>query len=327
MKSKGMVLLMLAAALAFAVQARAAGTPAGMDIVNQATATFEVSGNSFLVNSNAITIKVAELLNVSVVWQDAASVVVSTGDTSRVLTFLVTNTGNGTDEFTLAGNSALSGDDFDPTLDGLYLDANGNGTYDDGVDLQYAAGVNDPLLAADSTVTVFSLNDIPLGPVDGNTGNSNVTATSKTGTGAPGTVFGSVGDGGVDAVVGTSGAADTDLGTYVISNVQVSILKSVIVSDPFGGTEPIPGATMKYALTITVSGTATAETVVITDPLPLNTTYVAGTLTLNAGSLSDGLDLDAGDVGGTTPGTVTVNLGNLTSASPVQTITFDVLIN
>ena len=43
--------------------------------------------------------------------------------------------------------------------------------------------------------------------------------------------------------------------------------------------------------------------------------------------LTDEPDGDSGDVGGTTPGTVTVNLGDVVGGSPFQTITFDVVIN
>ena len=99
-----------------------------------------------------------------------------------------------------------------------------------------------------------------------------------------------------------------------------------MISDPLGGNQPVTGATMTYSIDVSVAG-GTTNSVVITDPIPANTTYTTGTLTLNAGTLTDVADADAGDVGDTTANTVTVNLGNLTPASPVQTITFDVIIN
>jgi uncharacterized repeat protein (TIGR01451 family) len=267
------------------------------------------------------------LLDVTVVWQDAAPVTVSPGDVDQVLTFSVTNTGNGTDSYSLAGLSTLGGDDFDPVLVGIYLDSNTNGAYDPGVDQQYVLGVNDPVLAADSTTTVFLLNDIPGGLLDGDTGNSELTATSNTGTGVPGTVFAGAGDCGLDAVVGTSGGSDSDIGTYLVSSVVVSVVKSAVVADPFGGTEPVPGAVITYTVVVTVTGTGTAEGVVVTDPIPAHTTYSPGTLTLNGGPLTDTADGDAGDVGDTTPGTVTVSLGDLVAGSPAQTVTFAVVID
>jgi uncharacterized repeat protein (TIGR01451 family) len=113
----------------------------------------------------------------------------------------------------------------------------------------------------------------------------------------------------------------------IVSIAAVYISKAVLVIDQYGGSQPITGATIRYTLTVTAAGSGTAMGVVITDLLPTNTTYTPGTLKLNGVVLSDAADGDAGDVGGTTAGTVTVKPGDLTSASPVQTITFDVKIN
>ena len=146
------------------------------------------------------------------------------------------------------------------------------------------------------------------------------------GSGVPGTSFANAGDNNTTAVVGTSGGTSNATGIYEVINTTVSLVKSVVISDPLGGNQPMPGAIMTYSIDVSVTA-GNANTVVITDPIPANTTYTAGTLILNAGALTDGLDADAGDVGGTTPNTVTVNLGNLNPASPVQTITFEVIIN
>jgi uncharacterized repeat protein (TIGR01451 family) len=305
----------------------AAGTVAGTDITNQASANYTVGSTTYTENSNTTTTRVAEILNVAVVWQDAGNVTVNPGDTGRVLTFQVTNTGNGTDDYTFGGLSTLGGDNFDPTLVGIYLDSNSNGVYDSGTDAQYVPGTNDPVLAADAAVSVFVLNNIPGGLSDGDLGDSRLRATSNTGSGVPGTIVAGAGESGTDAVVGTSGGDDDGIGTYIVSTVTVSVVKSVTVADRFGGTEPVPGAVLTYTVVVTIGGAGTALGVVITDPIPGDTTYNANTLTLNAGALTDAADGDQGDVAGTTPGTVTVDLGDLTAASPVQTITFDVTIN
>ena len=128
-------------------------------------------------------------------------------------------------------------------------------------------------------------------------------------------------------MIGTSGGSSEDTGTYAVSVVAVSVVKSAGVLDPFEGTEPVPGAVITYSIAVTISGSGTALGVVITDPIPANTTYNTGTLTLNGDPLTDEADADAGDVGHTTPDTVTVDLGNLTADSPVQTITIDVTID
>lgn len=315
----------------------AIGTSAGTDITNTATATYNVGTATGLTeNSNPVTTTVNELLDVSVVWQDTSNVVVSPGATNQVLTFLVTNTGNGSDEYSLAGLSTLTGDQFDPTLVDLFLDTNGNGVYDSGTDAQYIPGTNDPVLDANDPlnddIVVFVVNNIPGGLADGDLGDSQLTATSTlaSGSDAPGTVLGTgAGDGGTEAVVGDSNATFADIGTYVVSNVVVSLVKSASVVDQFGGTEPVPGAVITYSIVVTVSGTGTAASLVVTDAVPADTTYNTGTLTLNSGApFTEVADTDAGEVTGA-PGaeTVSVTLGDLDSTSPVQTISFDVTIN
>ena len=333
MKSNVVAVLALVMVVLFgAASAQAGGTAPGVDITNKATATYTVGTASVTKDSNTTHLIVAELINVNVTWQDAGSVLVAPGAEDGLLTFRVTNTGNGTETFPLSLNMALLGDNFDPLLcspSSVYLDTNNNGVYDAGVDSAYVAGTNDPTLAADAYKTVFILGDIPATVVDTDTGKSALTASAATVTGSSvaGTLYAGAGDSGSDAIVGTSTASDTDTGTYLVSNVTVSVAKSQTVSDPFGGTSAVPGATIQYTLLVTVTGTGTAVGVTLTDPIPANTTYTAGTLTLNTLALSDAKDGDSGDVGGTTTGYVTVSLGSLTSTSATQTIVFKVTIN
>jgi len=178
---------------------------------------------------------------------------------------------------------------------------------------------------------VFVLNSIPAGAASGNLGITRFIVTSTTGTGAPGTSFAGAGDGGTDAVVGAWGGTQTVNAAYVVSGgVNVAMTKSVTIINPRGGTQPEPGAVLRYTITVSVPGNGTATGVVVIDAVPANTTYVAGSLRLNGISLTDIADVpvpDAGDFNATNPGAVTVRLGNLTSASPVQTINFDVQIN
>jgi uncharacterized repeat protein (TIGR01451 family) len=307
--------------------AMAAGTLAGTDILNQAMVNYEIAGIGYTEESNIITTTVAELLNVNCVWQDAANVVVSPGDVDTLLAFRVTNTGNGFDEYFLDGLSVLGGDDFDPLLASLYLDTDGDGFYDSNVDTQYQRGLNDPVLAADEGIDVFVLNDIPLGLSDGELGDSRLTATSKTGTGAPGTVILGAGEKGTDAVIGTTGGRDYDTGTLVISSASISIVKSAVVTNSQGDSEATSGATIAYTLAIRVAGSGTALDVVVTDTFPADTTYTPGTLVLNGTLLTDAADSDAGDAGATNPGALTVHLGDMPVGSPVSTITFEVKIN
>ena len=133
--------------------AGATGTPAGTPITNQATATYNIGGPPIIKQSPPVITKVAELLDVDVTWQDGANVSVNPGNTAQVLTFRVTNNGNGDDDYTLAPVSSsppLVGDNFDPVLTAagnVFFDTNTNGVYDAGTDVEYIPGTNDPVLA------------------------------------------------------------------------------------------------------------------------------------------------------------------------------------
>lgn len=329
-------LILINAALALfyycaATIAYAGGTAPGTVLEYSATATYSITSNGQTQTgslSTSTTITVAELIDVSTTWQDASNVSVSPGQTNAITTFKVTNSGNGTETFKLSVNAAVAGDNFDPSFVSVYLDINGNSVYDAGIDVLYIAGKNDPILAADGYVTVFVFCNIPSsGLSDGNLGFVELTATSKTGTGKAGHVIEKMGETGVDAVIGSSGGASVATGIYQASVATVVLSKTAGVSDPTGGSQPMTGAVIHYSIAVTVTGSGTAVGVVVTDPIPGYTTYSAGTLKLNESILTDAKDNDAGDAGGTTAGTVTVSLGNLTSASPAETITFDVTIN
>lgn len=306
-----------------AANARAAGTPAGTPISNTATVSYDVGAESYTQSATAV-FTVDERIDVVVTWQDAVAVVVAPADVDRLLTFLVTNTGNGSESFALSVDVGIAGDQFDPTNARLYVDANDSGSFEPGLDPLYQPGVNDPLLAADAARVVFALCDIPPAVVNGDRGDGELRATSFTGA-VSGTVVSGGGDLGTDAVIssGTSAA----LGSYLVADLIVSTVKSAVVSDPGGGSTPVPGSTITYTLVVTTSGTGTVANLVITDPLPPFTSYVAGSLTLDGSALSDAADLDAGDVGGTTPNQVTVALGNVAGGSLPHTITFEVTID
>jgi uncharacterized repeat protein (TIGR01451 family) len=305
----------------------AVGTPAGTAIQNTAQVTYTIGGSQVTTPSSTNVITVAERLDVSVTLQ-SPPVSVQGSDSRRGLVFRVTNTGNGNETFALAMTSAIAGDNFDPvpSSPAIYFDTDSSGDLSP-ADTAYVAGSNDPVLAADAFVTVIIVNDIPGGLVNGAIGRSRLTAQAKTGTGAPGTVFAGQGSGGVDAVVGSSGAASNATGEYVVSDVSVSNVKSATVQDPFGGSEPVPGARITYQIVVSASGTGTAANAQVDDAIPANTTYVPGSLRLNAVALSDAADADAGEfIAGAAPA-IRVRLGNLTAAAGNETIIFQVTIN
>jgi len=116
-------------------------------------------------------------------------------------------------------------------------------------------------------------------------------------------------------------------GQYLVAGVALNVVQTQAVSDQFGGTRPLPGATITYSFVISATGTGSASTSVFTNDIPANTTYVPGTLRLNSAVLSDAADADAGDFSTLPNARVRVQLGTLTQASGSQTIQFAVTIN
>ncbi len=311
-----------------ALTAHAAGTPAGTDIQNTATVDYTVAGSPASAVSNTDTVRVAEILDV-VVTRSSPVVTVLAGATQEELLFVVTNTGNGNERFSLTPLSAgIAGDDFDPVLSTppIYFDSDGSGDFSPG-DVAYVAGTNDPVLSADASVAVLVLNDIPAGAPNGGLGRSQLTAASLTGTGAPGTTFAGQGDGGVDAVVGTTGADGSEYGEYQVETLRMSVVKSSAVADQFGGSRPVPGARISYRVIVTVTGTDTAVAALFDDPVPANTTYLPGSLVLNGGALTDAADGDSGEFVALPAPRLRVRLGDLTQAQGAQTIDFAVTID
>jgi uncharacterized repeat protein (TIGR01451 family) len=300
----------------------AAGTLAGTDIDNVAEATYDTPSGPVTIQSNMVRIKVDELLDVTVVTTDPGDITTAPGATGNVQTFRVTNTGNGEEAFRLTANTGVGGDDFDPTLTQIILDTNGNGVYDPGVDTVYVAGSNDPVLQPDQSRTVFVITSTPVSVTNGNRGTTNLMAVAITGSGAPGTSFVGVGQGGGNAVVGNTGA-DADANSFLaVQAASLALVKSATILDPFGGNRPVPGAVITYTLVATVSGSGTLNNLVINDPIPAGVTYQAGSITHEAAGLTDAADADAGNFNGTR---ISVASGNV-PAGQTRTVTFRTVI-
>lgn len=309
-----------------ASRAWALGTPAGTTVANTATVEWSAGPGSPFTQSSTSQFVVDELVNVVVTLQSVSPVAVTSPDTDRQLAFQVSNTGNGTESFSLVLDPVQGGDQFDPANARIYLDQNGSTVYEPGVDPLYQPGVNDPAIAADGARMVFALCDVPAARVNGDLGNASLAATSLTGTGA-GTIVIGAGMGGGDAVIGAGAGTSAALGGYLVTDLAVSVVKSAVVADLVGGSVPAPGSTITYTLQVSVAGTGNVANLVITDPLPPFTSYVASSLLLNGAPQSDAADADAGDFGGSTANQVTVTLGSVAGGSLSQTISFAVTIN
>ncbi len=313
---------LLASASFLAAQgAHATGVTAGTLIQNTATATYTTGSGGGSVQSNTVTVKVDELLDTAVASLSGSAV--SVGSNPAVLPFSVTNTGNGPEAFNLFANPAIPGNAFDGTVQSIVID-NGNGIYESGVDVVLAPGASTPVLAPDQSLTVFVLVTPPAGAADGNTSQLRLTADAATGTGTPGTVFAAQGQGGGDAVVGSSGASANALGAMIASLGAVTLTKSFTIADPFGGSQPVPGAIVTYSLLAQVNGTGSVDSLHVTDSIPAGTSYVANSLKLEGTGLTDLADGDAGV--GSSSG-IDVSLGTVAGGGTKKLVNFNVRIN
>lgn len=312
---------LLAGALAPAA-ALAKGVTAGTLIRNTATANFDEAGVQRSVNSNTVTLRVDELLDVTLTSLDPGPLPVSNGES--VLTFELTNQGNGPEAFRLTADTAVAGNGFDTTLRAIAIDRNGNGTYEEGIDEILAGPQTTPVLAASERVTLFVIVTMPSTAADGETSNVALAAAAVTGIGAAGTVYDAAGADGGDAIVGSTGAAATARGAMSRSAASVALVKSVTLRDPFGGTSAVPGAIATFAIAARVSGSGSIANLVVSDIIPEGTTYVPGTLALDTAALTDAADTDAGSASGAAG--IAVSLGDV-PAGTTRTVTFDVTIN
>jgi uncharacterized repeat protein (TIGR01451 family) len=308
--------------LVFSNQALAGGVTAGTLIENTAVASYDDGAGPRTINSNTVTVRVDELLDVTLTSLDPGPINTRPGD--AVLTFELTNQGNGPEAFQLTANPAVAGNDFDVAVRGIAIDSNGNGIYDDGVDQILTALETTAVLAADAVLTVFVLVTVPVDAGDTETSNVDLTAEAVTGSGAPGTVFAGQGVDGGDAIVGTTGAIATARGELTVGVASVALSKSVVLRDPFGGTSAVPGTVATFTIRADVTGSGTITDLSITDLIPEGTTFAPGTLALDGTPLSDADDGDAGSASDAAG--IAVALGDIV-ATATHTVTFDVVID
>ncbi len=146
-----------------------------------------------------------------------------------------------------------------------------------------------------------------------------------------------VGGGNVTAVAGTTFATGAlrliAMGTYRVSAGAVTLTKTVVsTTDPLGGTKLVPGSIVRYQISVSVAGSATAENLVIHDPLPADLAYVVGSLavsTLPPGQQVDDDFLPAGsdNTGFDGPtNSVVVTLGDVAGGGAPTVISFNTTI-
>lgn len=301
--------------------AHATGVTAGTTISNTASATYTSGSANGTVSSNTVNVRVDELLDVAVT--PLTTTPATAGANDVVLEYSITNTGNGSEAFKVTVNPAVAGNDFNATVMSIVVDSNGNGTYEPGTDQIITSGSATPAIAADGTLKIFVIVRLPATATDGQTSQVQLIADAATGTGTPGTVFAGQGAGGGDAVVGSSTASKFANDALVAALAAVSLAKTASIADPFGGTQPVPGAVVTYTLTATVSGSGDVSAFHITDAFPAGTTYQPGTLRLGTATLTDASDTDAGVA---TASAIDVNIGTATGGT-TKVVKFNVKIN
>lgn len=217
-------------------------TPAGTDINNRATVTYEdANGNSYSAQSNESTVTVAEVYAATLV--DDGEKAGAPGETVY-FPHTLENTGNAQDTFTIGATDDDSGDTYT-----VYLDENGNGVPD----------------AGESTITSHSLNageqaelvvavTVPSGAAAGDTIESTLTVSSDNG--------GEVVDQGADG--DSTNGTNNDVVT--VSTDAVLQLSKTAVPD-------FTDNTITYTLEVKNNGGRAAEGVDIFDPIPANATF------------------------------------------------------
>lgn len=333
--------------------AHAAGTTAGSTITNTVSVAFQVGGISQTGTSASDTLTVDRKVNLTVAEVGTTTTTVTPGSVNQVTAFTVVNTSNAPLDLALAAAQQTGSagahsntDSFDVTNVRIFRDVNNNGTYESGTDT--AVTYLDEV-AADASVQVLVVSDVPLAQANGA-----VAAVTLTATGREAGASGSMGaalvqttganTAGMDTVF-ADGAGATDSARdaafsakddYTVSAATLSAIKSSrIISDPINGTtnpKMIPGATIQYCIAISnASGSATATTITVNDPIPTNLTYdtAFGVKTNGTATIASGVATCATDTTGT--GTMASNTVSGTLASvaggETKTVVFQATIN
>jgi uncharacterized repeat protein (TIGR01451 family) len=334
----------------FAVSpASAAGTAAGTTITNTVAVDYKVGGVAQTQLSASDSFTVDRKINLTVAEVGSTTTSVSPGQLAAVTAFSVTNASNATLDFALAASQAAGGvaahggtDNFNVSNVRIYVDTNGNGSYDAGTD-QLVTYLDQ--IAADASVTVFVVADVPLGRSTGDVADVRLTATAAEATaagslGATVTQTAGANTAGMDTVfadtnaggnVAGDGIAFADGDYTVLAAALVATKTSKIVSDPVNGiTNPkmIPGAVVEYCIAVAnAAGSATATNISLADTLPVTTTYLAAFGIKVDGTVTGATCNADGVAGGSfASGAVAGTLSNI-AAGVTRTLVFRVTVN
>lgn len=322
-----------------------AATPAGTLITNTAIVNFTIGGAPQTpLASLAAQVLVDEIIQPVLTCQSVPNVAVNSPSVNDVLSYLLTNSGNGSESFSLqrsngplplpAGNyspiNSIAYDPLNTPTGAIFIETNNVPGFQTGVDLAYVPGINDPVVAAGKGVIIYVLSDTANVAANAQ-GDVLLTVTSRT-VGAAGAavatrllgVGDNLGSGAGNAVVGTPRAGASATCSYVATGLGFVMKKTVLgVADPMGGVLLMPGSIMTYQITVTLNGVGTATGLAVSDPIPANVTYVPGSISVGGVAMTDAVDADSAQFA---TNTVSVALGNVAAPASVV-ITFRATIN
>jgi uncharacterized repeat protein (TIGR01451 family) len=294
-------LAMLSSAPAFA-----GGTAPGTDILNTVNVNYQTGGVAQTTVTASDTFKVDRKIDFSLTEAaTTGTTTVSPGQNAAVTRFQLTNTSNDVLDFSLSviqqatsTNGAHGGQDgFDLTTLALFVDVNGNGTYEAGTDT--ATTVDD--LGVDQSRFIFVVGDVPLNATNGQiagiqlsasardiSGSVFSAATDSTANGAitVETVFADSAKSGIGGQSDARDGIDVATDSFTVSAAALSVFKtSRVISDGVSANnfKSIPGAVVEYCISVANGvGGATATNISVADVVPTNTTYSPGTIRINA---------------------------------------------
>lgn len=321
--------------------ADAAGVLAGTPIKNTVAVTYFINDSTDQSDTEYASSEftVDEIINVSVVSLDTPATIVTTPATDVVLSYQITNTGNGNEAYSLQMHPLVSGDEFNPNNLKLWIETNGLSGLQStdtpyvnlgGSTLIDIDNAGNPILNADQSIIAYIESSIPSSLNKDDEGHVALSATSTTpgaNTKPIGGVLENVGDKGTDLVNLVEFGTASAVGIYKVSPVQLDLNKTVLsIVDPYGGDTAITNSKVTYQINIDVVGdNGTIEQVVIQDPTPTNMTYISGSMVLDGTALSDQQDDDIGDFNQSLTNAITLSLGDISApASHVLTVTYKI---
>jgi len=262
----------------FIVLLNAKGTLSGEKIENQATVGFNLNGDNHLIQSNIDSFVVDKIVDIKLNWQDSTPVSVASNEKDRVLTFLLTNLGNGKDTIKLTDIiDTKKSFTPPPTNIRLYQDSNNNGIFDSS-----DKKVSQLTLDADNNKTLFIVSDIP-------EGNQTINSEAFVGIKATSTATNSSGADNpnkVDTVIRNK--EKSEYGIYKIRDCWLEAIQSgELIGDD---NKTHTGSIIEYTIKLSIGGDSKGKKIKdinVTDPIPDKTLYIPNSLKLNGKTLKD----------------------------------------